>query len=132
MHLIQHINYDKHARSVSHEIGDQVLLQKETFSEDKSKKLQPRYEGPYKILEVQNPNCTIRYKRNKKLKVHFNKIKHYVASAHAHALERSMSVSERGALKFFHRSRSGLRFLKYLIFVNIFTIQPGCTEIIFA
>ena len=70
--------YDKHARSESYEIGDQVLLQKETFSEDKSKKLQPRYEGPYEILEVQNPNCTIRYKRYKKLKVHFNRIKHYV------------------------------------------------------
>ena len=40
------------------------------------------------------------------------------------ALERSTSVSERGASKFFHCSRSGLRFLKYLILVKIFIIQP--------
>ena len=71
--------YDKHARPETYKVGDQVLLQKETFLADKSKKLQPRYEGPYEIIEIDNPNCTLRYKRNKNLKVHFNRIKHYIS-----------------------------------------------------
>ena len=69
--------YDKRAKPQWYEIGDSVMLQKETFVMDKSKKLQPRYDGPYEILEIQPPNCIIRYKNNKRLKVHFNRIKHY-------------------------------------------------------
>ena len=72
--------YDKKAKPQWYEIGNSVMLQKETFAIDKSKKLQPRYEGPYEILEIQPPNCIIRFKNNKKLKVHFNRIKHYYAS----------------------------------------------------
>ena len=71
------IQYDKHVRPVSYKVGDKVLLERETFLIDKSKKLQPRYEGPYEIIEINPPNCTIRYKRNKQLKVHFNRIRHY-------------------------------------------------------
>ena len=70
--------YDKHARPETYEVGDKVLLHRETFNADKSKKLQPRYEGPYEIVEIIPPNCTLRYKRNKRLKVHFNRIKPYI------------------------------------------------------
>ena len=40
-------------------------------------KINKEFDGPYEILEIQPPNCIIRYKNNKRLKVHFNRIKHY-------------------------------------------------------
>ena len=72
--------FDKKARPTIYKIGDKVLLEREFWNLDKSKKLQARYEGPYEVVGVQSPNCTIRYKKNKLLKTHFNRLKHYVSN----------------------------------------------------
>ena len=73
------VYYDRQSRPVSYNVGDFVLLERQVFASNKSKKLQPRYEGPYEVLSVESPNCTIRYKNNKNLKIHFNRIKPYSA-----------------------------------------------------
>ena len=71
------VYFDKKSRPADYRVGDKVLLKKETFENNTSKKLQSRYEGPYEIIKVKSPNCTIQYKRNKHLTVHFNRIKKY-------------------------------------------------------
>lgn len=67
-------NCDKKLNNVEFN-SDLVYLINEKSKLGKSKKLTPHYEGPYEVLEINSPaNCTIRIK-NKKTKVHTNKLK---------------------------------------------------------
>lgn len=67
--------YDRKVNNVEFQAGDLVFLLNEKTKPGKSKKLTPHYEGPYKIIEVNSPvNCTLQIK-NKKSKVHVNKLK---------------------------------------------------------
>lgn len=67
--------YDRKSNNVEFKVGQQVYLQNEQTSKGKSKKLTQNYNGPYKIHEINSPvNITILIK-NKKVKVHANRLK---------------------------------------------------------
>ena len=68
--------YDKTAKELNYQIGDKVLLDVRITGPDKNKKLTPKFEGPYHILEV-NSNSTVKIINsnfNTQL-VHINRIK---------------------------------------------------------
>lgn len=52
-------HYDKHINPINFNIGDLVYILNEQTKQGKSKKLSPRYNGPYKIIDVNIPNCTL-------------------------------------------------------------------------
>lgn len=62
-------NYDKNVKEVSYKKGDLILLRNETAS-----KLDKLYNGPYTVIETQEPNVTI-MKDNKIQIVHKNRTK---------------------------------------------------------
>lgn len=70
------VNYDKKINIYKYKVGDQVLIQNKNLKPGISKKLQPTYKGPYKILKV-FPNQTVKLqiKRNKSAVYHHNLLK---------------------------------------------------------
>lgn len=67
--------YDKNCQNQNFKIGDKVFLLNEQSKLNRSRKLSPNYSGPYEITEINSPvNYTILIK-NKKHKVHSNKLK---------------------------------------------------------
>jgi Integrase zinc binding domain len=67
--------YDKDSTNISYRVGDKVLLSDDTLKNNRSKKLNARYTGPYTIISVDsNVNCTIKCGK-KLLKVHKNRLK---------------------------------------------------------
>ena len=70
------VYYDKKTKNnANYEIGQNVYLQNEQTTKGKSKKLSQHYNGPYKIIEINSPvNVTLSIK-NKKVKVHTNRLK---------------------------------------------------------
>jgi len=57
-------------------IGDNVYLTCEATKLNRSKKLSPKYEGPYEIIKIHNPlNVSLKIK-NKIVRVHTNRIKY--------------------------------------------------------
>lgn len=72
--------YDKKCKNIQFKVGDSVYLSNEAIKPGKSRKLSPYWLGPYKIIEVNSStNVTIKIK-NKKLKVHTNRLKHAFVS----------------------------------------------------
>ena len=68
--------YDKRAKELNYQIGDKVLLDLRITGPYNNKRLTPKFEGPYRILEVDS-NSTIKiiyYNFNTQL-VHVNLIK---------------------------------------------------------
>ena len=56
-------------------INDQVYLRNTVTKLNQSKKLTSNYSGPFKVIKINSPvNCTILVK-NKKVKVHINRLK---------------------------------------------------------
>jgi cytochrome b involved in lipid metabolism len=69
--------YDRNATNVTYDIGNNVLLSNEASKPNLSKKLTPKYTGPYEVIKRNSPtNITIRIK-NKNHDVHVNRIKPY-------------------------------------------------------
>lgn len=69
--------YDKNTTPRTYNIGDKVLLSNNSSKPNLSKKLTPRFIGPYKIIKINSPtNVTIQVK-NKNQNVHINRIKLY-------------------------------------------------------
>ena len=66
-------NYDKKANVIKYKTDDLVyMIDKRTY---KNKKLKPRWEGPYKIIQINSPtNVTLKVRR-KKLVLHIDRIK---------------------------------------------------------
>jgi hypothetical protein len=54
----QKTQYDKRAKETKFELGDRVLLDVRVTKTETSKKLNPRYQGPYRISKV-NSNSTV-------------------------------------------------------------------------
>jgi hypothetical protein len=54
----QKTQYDKRAKETIFELGDRVLLDVRVTKTGTSKKLNPRYQGPYRISKV-NSNSTV-------------------------------------------------------------------------
>lgn len=72
--------HDKKINSVKFNVGDKVFLKNEQITAGTSKKLTPAYSGPYKIVETHPPvNYTILIK-NRKTKVHANRLKLAIVS----------------------------------------------------
>lgn len=72
--------YDKRSRHIEFKAHDLVYLSNEQSKIGKSKKLSSYWLGPYKIIKVNSPvNVTIKIK-NKKIKVHTNRLKHAIVS----------------------------------------------------
>nr|CAI5826123.1 unnamed protein product [Callosobruchus analis] len=68
--------YDRKCSSnVKYEIGQSGYLQNEQIPKNKSKKLSQNYNGPYKITEINSPVNVILLIKNKKVKVHTNRLK---------------------------------------------------------
>lgn len=65
------VYYDKNAKPIDLKINDLVLLKVEN-----RKKFQSPFEGPFKIVSLDNVNCTIN-KCNKYVTVHKNRLKKY-------------------------------------------------------
>lgn len=69
--------YDRKTKNVSFSVGEKVQLLVENFKEGRSRKLQPKWCGPYTILEVVGEtDYKIQMGRSKKV-VHGNKLKSY-------------------------------------------------------
>lgn len=69
--------YDDKTHNLSLKIGDNVLLKNETPTAGKTRKLQPLFKGPYKIVSLDSDvNCTIMVNR-KPIKVHYNRLKKF-------------------------------------------------------
>lgn len=70
------VNYDKKIKMYQYKIGEKVLVQNKNFKPGISKKLQPNYKGPYKIIKI-FPNQTIKVqiKPNKTAVYHHNLLK---------------------------------------------------------
>ncbi|KAB0793022.1 hypothetical protein PPYR_12642 [Photinus pyralis] len=67
--------YDQNSSTQKFDIGDKVFLLNEQSKPGRAQKLIPNYSGPYEIVEVNPPvNCTLLVK-NKRTKVHNNKLK---------------------------------------------------------
>lgn len=66
--------YDNKILNPTYNVNDMVYLQNSQSKVGQSKKLSPAYNGPYKIIEVQDPNVVIQIK-NKQTKVHVNRLK---------------------------------------------------------
>ncbi|KZR97391.1 Uncharacterized protein APZ42_007770, partial [Daphnia magna] len=50
--------YNKRAKTFEYQIGDKVLLDVRTVKPGTSRKLNPRYQGPYRVTKI-NPNYTV-------------------------------------------------------------------------
>ena len=61
--------YDRKLNEKKYEIGNKLLIRKEIGN-----KLQPLYEGPYEVIEINEPNVTI-LKNGKTNEVHINRTK---------------------------------------------------------
>ena len=71
------IYYDRNTNTQTFEVGDLVLLEDESSSVGKCKKLQPIYKGPYEVISVDSDvNCTILINR-KQVTVHLNRLKKF-------------------------------------------------------
>ena len=78
----QKIRYDEKAKDPPYSIGDRVSLKLMHRTQGVSKKLTPRWEGPYYITRI-GPNCTFKLRRcsdNLELKplVHADRLKRYI------------------------------------------------------
>lgn len=72
--------YDKKCKNIDFKVGDTVYLSNNAIKIGKSRKLAPYWLGPYKVIKVNSStNVTIKIK-NKKLKVHSNRLKHAFVS----------------------------------------------------
>lgn len=69
--------YDKTATKKQFEIGDLVLLTNEQTMKNRTKKLSPRYAGPYQIVGIDPPVNYIIQMGSKKMKTHANRLKYY-------------------------------------------------------
>ena len=68
--------YDKRAKILDYKTGDKVLLDVKLIPVGRNKKLTPRYEGPYRILDMHgNETATIINENHKEKKVHINRLK---------------------------------------------------------
>ena len=73
----QKIHYDKRAKTLNYVIGDKVLLDTRVIKPGTSKKLNPKYQGPYRVSKV-NKNSTVEitsYNGAKTILTHVNRIK---------------------------------------------------------
>lgn len=69
--------FDKKTNIIDYNIGEMVLLSNDGSKPNLSRKLMPKYTGPYKIIKKTSPtNLTIRIK-NKNHNVHINRVKPY-------------------------------------------------------
>jgi len=66
--------YDKGTEVMKIEVGDKVLLYDKTVQRGRSQKLSSQWIGPYKVVEVNKVNATIK-KGHKLIKVHVNRLK---------------------------------------------------------
>ncbi len=75
--LQQKQQYDKRAKNFEYQVGDKVLLDVRAVIPGVSKKLLPRFEGPYRILKIcNNHNVEILPTKGEKVQlVHVNRIK---------------------------------------------------------
>lgn len=67
--------YDNKSFPLSIQPGDLVLLAKEN-----RQKLDPWFEGPFKVISIDEPNCVIENSDEKRTKVHKNRLKKYTSS----------------------------------------------------
>jgi Integrase zinc binding domain/Integrase core domain len=71
--------YDKTACNVEYKKGDLVLTRNNRPM--KGRKLMPQWNGPFEIVEVNDPlNVVIKTYRNKTRKLHVNQIKHFLSN----------------------------------------------------
>lgn len=73
----QKIQYDKRAKLFHHNVGDKVLLDARIVKSGTSKKLNPRYQGPFCVRKV-FPNDTVEIMSSdgvKTILTHVNRIK---------------------------------------------------------
>lgn len=68
----QKITYDNKSKPIRIEVNDLVLLRNEA-----AHKLEPLYEGPYKVKSISQPNCTIINEKNKEYVVHSDRLKRF-------------------------------------------------------
>ena len=69
--------YDKNENIKHFKVGDMVLMHNDSSKIGTSKKFNCKWLGPYEIYSIDsNVNCTILVK-NKKLKIHFNRLKYF-------------------------------------------------------
>jgi hypothetical protein len=73
-------HYDRYGHVPQFKIGDQVLVKDESVRRGRSKKLEAPYNGPYEIIEIEEPNLIVRTKRSKELTIHANRAKLLFAS----------------------------------------------------
>ena len=68
--------YDKRVKIQNYETGDKVLLDTKVIPMECNKKLTPKYNGPYRILEMHdNKTATIINDNLKQQRVHINRLK---------------------------------------------------------
>jgi RNase H-like domain found in reverse transcriptase/Reverse transcriptase (RNA-dependent DNA polymerase)/Integrase zinc binding domain/Retroviral aspartyl protease len=70
------IKFDNKIAPLDLKIGDDVLITNEVRH-----KLDPWYDGPFKIVEILGPNCTIQKNKDKRITVHKNRLKKYTQSS---------------------------------------------------
>lgn len=76
--------YDKKSTQADFKVGDKVYLLNELSKPGQSKKLNPAYTGPYDIIEINSDvNCRLLIK-NKKVKVHFNRLNEHLLQINSH------------------------------------------------
>jgi hypothetical protein len=66
--------HDKNVNTPLFAIGDKVLLHNEV-RRGRSAKLSSPYIGPYEITDIDGVNVTLKFLRNRTLKVHANRLK---------------------------------------------------------
>ena len=59
-------------------VGEKVLLPYEKVRRRRSSKLSPPYIGPYEIISVDGVNITLQLPRNKRMKIHANRLKPFL------------------------------------------------------
>jgi len=67
-------HYDKHSETFEIQAGQKILLFDETIRRGRSKKLSPKYVGPYDVLAVDGVNVTI-IKGRTTQKVYVNRVR---------------------------------------------------------
>lgn len=72
-------NYDRKSKEINYEVGDLVLLRDERVYRGRSKKLCSPWIGPYKILSKEGPVNYVIKQNRRNVKVHCNRIKHFVS-----------------------------------------------------
>lgn len=58
-------------------VGDKVLLHDEKVRRGRSSKLSQPWIGPHEVIAVDEVNVTLKLPRNRNLKVHANRLKHF-------------------------------------------------------